>query len=83
MIRYLMRQATSDMTVKPAGAGQPIEGRELAKSLEQMVDFKRCCERATRRLGGDPQLLNILLSTERAQGALKGSRSARSSRTPI
>jgi DNA gyrase subunit B len=72
MIRYLMRQATSDMTVKPAGAGQPIEGRELAKSLEQMVDFKRYCERATRRLGGDPQLLNILLeSLSGRKGALR------------
>ena len=63
MIRYLMRQATSDMSVKSAGAGQPIEGKELARSLEKMVDFKRYCERATRRLGGDPQLLNILLES--------------------
>ncbi|HKP82726.1 MAG TPA: DNA topoisomerase (ATP-hydrolyzing) subunit B [Pyrinomonadaceae bacterium] len=63
MIRYLMRQATSDMTVIPAGAGEAIEGRQLATSLEQMVDFKRYCERATRRLGGDPQLLNILLES--------------------
>ncbi|HEX5884745.1 MAG TPA: DNA topoisomerase (ATP-hydrolyzing) subunit B [Pyrinomonadaceae bacterium] len=63
MIRYLMRQATSDMSVKTAGATQAIEGRELAKSLEKMVDFKRYCERAARRLGGDPQLLNILLES--------------------
>ena len=63
MIRYLMRQATGDMSVKTAGAGQPIEGKELARSLEKMVDFKRYCERATRRLGGDPQLLNILLES--------------------
>ncbi|HEU4836949.1 MAG TPA: DNA topoisomerase (ATP-hydrolyzing) subunit B [Pyrinomonadaceae bacterium] len=63
MIRYLMRQATSDMTVMPSGASQPIEGRELAKSLEKMVDFKRYCERATRRLGGDPLMLNVLLES--------------------
>jgi DNA gyrase subunit B len=63
MIRYLMRQATSDMTVKAAGATQAIEGRELAKSLEKMVDFKRYCERATRRLGGDPHMLNVLLES--------------------
>ena len=63
MVRYLMRQATSDMSVKPANAGQPIEGRELAKSLEQMVDFKRYCERATRRLGGDAHMLNVLLES--------------------
>jgi len=64
MIRYLMRQATGDMNVKPAGGdGETIEGRELARSLEKMVDFKRYCERATRRLGGDPHLLNILLES--------------------
>jgi DNA gyrase subunit B len=63
MVRYLMRQATGDMTVKAAGSEQAIEGRELAKSLEKMVDFKRYYERATRRLGGDPQLLNILLES--------------------
>jgi len=63
MIRYLMRQATGDMSVTSAGAGQPIEGKELARSLEKMVDFKHYFERATRRLGGDPQLLNILLES--------------------
>jgi len=63
MIRYLMRQATGDMTVKAAGASQAIEGRELARSLEKMVDFKRYCERATRRLGGDAQMLNVLLES--------------------
>ena len=63
MIRYLMRQATGDMSVQAAGAGQPMEGRELARSLEKMVDFKRYCERATRRVGGDPHLLNILLES--------------------
>jgi DNA gyrase subunit B len=63
MIKYLMRQATGDMTVKSAGAGEAIEGRELAKSLEKMVDFKRYSERATRRLAGDSQLLNLLLES--------------------
>jgi len=63
MVRYLMRQATGDMTIKPASTGQAIEGRELARSLEKMVDFKRYCERATRRVGGDPQMLNVLLES--------------------
>jgi len=61
MIRYLMRMATADITVKASGASQAIEGKELAKSLEKMVEFKHYHERATRRLGGDPQLLNVLL----------------------
>src|SRR5687768_4509773 len=63
MIQYLMRQATNDMTVKAAGSAQAIEGRELARSLEKMVDFKRYCERAARRLGGDSQMLSILLES--------------------
>ncbi len=63
MIRYLMRQATADMNVKSAASNKEIEGRELARSLEKMVDFKRYCERAARRLGGDPQLLNLLLES--------------------
>jgi DNA gyrase subunit B len=62
MFRYLMRQATSDISVKSGATGQPIEGRELAKSLERTADFKNYCERATRRLGGDAKLLNVLLN---------------------
>jgi DNA gyrase subunit B len=61
MTRYLMRQATSDMQITPAGATAAIEGRQLAKALEQMVEFKRYCEKATRRLMGDGHLLNSLL----------------------
>ncbi len=61
MTRYLMRMATADMTVKVVGANEEIEGKELAKSLEKMVDLKRYSERATRRLGGDFNLLNVLL----------------------
>ena len=63
MVRYLMRMATSDMNVTPVGAKEAIEGKELAKSLEKMVDFKHYCERATRRLSGDAGLLNVLLET--------------------
>ena len=70
MVRYLMRQATSDMNVKSVGAKEAIEGRELAKSLEKMVDFKRYCERATRRLAGDENLLNVLLETLAGQKGL-------------
>ena len=63
MTQYLMRQATSDMSVKSAGASQAIEGRELARALERMVEFKQYYERATRRLGGDAQMLSILLES--------------------
>ena len=69
MIRYLMRQATSDMSVTSAGGKETIDGKDLARSLEKMVDFKRYCERAARRLSGDSQLLNVLLQ---ALGGRKG-----------
>ncbi|MFN2515129.1 MAG: DNA topoisomerase (ATP-hydrolyzing) subunit B [Pyrinomonadaceae bacterium] len=61
MVRYLMRMATADMTVKSVGAQQDIEGKELARSLEKLVELKRYCERAARRLGGDAHLLDTLL----------------------
>jgi DNA gyrase subunit B len=61
MTHYLMRMATSDMTVRSVGSDQEIEGRELIKSLEKMVDLKRYSERAARRLGGDIYLLDRLL----------------------
>ena len=61
MIRYLMRMATADMTVKSVGAKKDIEGKELARSLEKLVDLKRYSERTARRLGGDAHLLDTLL----------------------
>jgi DNA gyrase subunit B len=61
MVRYLMRQATSDLKVKSTSAKIVIEGRELARALEQMVELKRLCEKAARRLGGDNRLLATLL----------------------
>src|SRR5438876_623814 len=61
MIKYLMRQATSDMKVQSAGNKTETEGKDLAKSLEKMVDFKRYGEKTARRLGGDLNLLDTLL----------------------
>ena len=69
MIRYLMRMATADMTVKSIGSKQAIEGKELAKALERMVDFKHYSERAARRIGGDAHLLATLIE---AFGGKKG-----------
>ncbi|MDQ3816626.1 MAG: DNA gyrase subunit B, partial [Acidobacteriota bacterium] len=60
MVRFMMRQATGDIKVKSAKSGF-IEGRDLARALEQMVEFKRYCEKATRRLGNDSRLLSTLL----------------------
>ncbi|HET6892166.1 MAG TPA: DNA topoisomerase (ATP-hydrolyzing) subunit B [Pyrinomonadaceae bacterium] len=61
MTTYLMNEATTDMTVASVGSKEPIAGRELSRWLEKLVDFRRYCERATRRLSGDAQLLDKLL----------------------
>ena len=61
LVRYLMRQATSELKIKSAGDGAVVEGRELARALEQMVEFKRYCEKLVRRLAGDERLLRLLL----------------------
>jgi DNA gyrase subunit B len=69
MTRFLMRQATSDMKIAAAGGRQTIEGRELSKALEQMVDLRRYREKLVRRLGNDERLLHLLLD---AFGGPKG-----------
>jgi DNA gyrase subunit B len=61
MVRYLMRQATSELKVKSEETGTTIEGKDLARSLEQMVEYKRYCEKLVRRVGGDEHLLSVLL----------------------
>src|SRR4051812_40466708 len=51
MVRYLMRQATSEMKVTTGGKSKDvIEGAQLARNLERMVDLRRYSEKATRRL---------------------------------
>ncbi|MCA1635753.1 MAG: DNA topoisomerase (ATP-hydrolyzing) subunit B [Acidobacteria bacterium] len=63
MVRFLMRQATSDMKVASVATGEVVEGRDLARSLEQMVELRRYSEKAARRLGNDERLLNLLLES--------------------
>ncbi len=69
MTRYLMRMATSDMKVLPAGTNHEVEGRELANVLEELVELKKYRERTARRLIGDSKLLSVLLD---AFGGKKG-----------
>jgi DNA gyrase subunit B len=69
MVRYMMRQATSDLKVTPANTDKVMEGADLASTLEQLVEFKRLCEKASRRLGNDLRLLDLLLE---AFGGRKG-----------
>ncbi len=69
MTRFLMQLATTDMKVKSVATKTIIEGAQLARSLERMVEFKLYCEKAARRLSGDSHLLQILLD---AFGGKKG-----------
>src|SRR5881394_4052601 len=69
MVHYLMRQATSEMKVTTGKTKTVIEGAQLARNLERMVDLRRYCEKATRRLRGDSHLLDTLLQ---AFGGNKG-----------
>jgi DNA gyrase subunit B len=69
MVRYLMRQATSELKVSSSETGAVAEGRDLARSLEQMVELNRYCEKAVRRVGNDERLLQTLLE---AFGGRKG-----------
>ena len=74
MVRYMMRQATNEAKVK-SGDGGTIEGRDLARALEQMVEYKRYCEKLVRRLGNDERLLATLLDAFAGRaGILHGER---------
>ncbi|MDT7540701.1 MAG: gyrase subunit [Acidobacteriota bacterium] len=61
LVRYLMRQATSEIKVKSEETGTVTEGKDLARLLEQMVEYKRYCEKLVRRLSGDERLLSVVL----------------------
>src|SRR5256884_377571 len=61
MVHYLMRQATTDMKVTTGKSKNVIEGAQLARNLERMVELRRYSEKATRRLRGDSHLLDTLL----------------------
>src|SRR5467141_4052525 len=61
MTRYLMRMATADLKVKSAGSEEEVEGKNLAHVLGRMVDLKKFCEKASRRVFGDGKLLSVLL----------------------
>ncbi|HXG86512.1 MAG TPA: DNA topoisomerase (ATP-hydrolyzing) subunit B [Pyrinomonadaceae bacterium] len=61
MLRYMMRQATSEIVLKSTANDKTYEGRELSKLLEQVTQFERYCARFARRLGNDKRLLKTLL----------------------
>ena len=61
MVRFLMRQATSDLKVVSETTKEVFEGHKLAQALERVVELRRYCEKLVRRLGNDEDLLHLLL----------------------
>ena len=59
MFRFMMKQATDDLVVK--SNDRAVEGRELAKNLERIVEYQNYFSRFVRRLNNDPKLLDALI----------------------
>ncbi len=62
MLRYMMKQATSDLDLKSTANDKTYAGRELTKLLEQVVEYQRYFDRFVRRVNNDQKLLNILIN---------------------
>jgi DNA gyrase subunit B len=59
MFRYLMKQGTDDETIM--SNGKLMEGRDLAKNLERIVEYQRYFDKFARRIGNDTKLLNSII----------------------
>jgi DNA gyrase subunit B len=59
MFRFMMKQATDDLAVR--SKDRAVEGRELSKNLERIVEYQNYFSRFVRRLNNDSKLLNALL----------------------
>ncbi|MBS1796647.1 MAG: hypothetical protein JSS81_22630 [Acidobacteria bacterium] len=59
MFRFMMKQATDDIVVK--SKERTVEGRELSRNLERVVEYQKYFSRFARRLNNDSRLLNALL----------------------
>ncbi len=60
MFRYLMKQGTDDEKI--VSNGKLMEGRDLAKNLERIVEYQRYFGKFARRIGNDTKLLNGLIT---------------------
>ncbi|MBL8123958.1 MAG: DNA topoisomerase (ATP-hydrolyzing) subunit B [Pyrinomonadaceae bacterium] len=59
MFRYLMRQGTDDLKVQ--ADGRIVEGRELSRTLEQIMEFEKYTSKFARRLGNHRDLLDVII----------------------
>lgn len=73
MVRYLMKQATNDVIIKSDSDTAALHAKELAKSLEYLVEFNRYKEKLIRKFGDDEALLEcVLISICGINGMLRG-----------
>jgi DNA gyrase subunit B len=59
MLQYMMKQATSSLSV--SADGTVVEGSTLRKALQKTVEYGRISDRFVRRLGNDDKLLKVLI----------------------
>ena len=59
MFRFMMKQATDDIAV--TSKDRAVEGRELSKNLERIVEYQKYFSRFVRRVNNDAKLLNGLI----------------------
>ncbi|MBX7219485.1 MAG: DNA topoisomerase (ATP-hydrolyzing) subunit B [Blastocatellia bacterium] len=69
MNRYLMRKATEDVKVKILKTGREIEGRELSRTIEKLMDYDGYFTKLERRLLLDEKLTE---TTVKAFGRVGG-----------
>ncbi len=63
MNRYLLRKATEDVKVTIQKTGREIEGRELSRFLDKLLEFDGFHQKLERRLLRDARLTDITLKT--------------------
>jgi DNA gyrase subunit B len=58
--RYLMKKSTEDVVVSVKATGQMLEGRELIRTMEKVIEFNNYCQKVEKRLQ-DKKLFDVLL----------------------
>jgi DNA gyrase subunit B len=61
MTKYLMRKATEDVLVTVQSTGKRIEGKELTKTLEKLMEFATYRMKLVRRLLHDERLVDTIV----------------------
>lgn len=71
MTKYLMKKATDDVRVTVERTQQVYEGRELAKMLEKLVEFRTYFDKLSKRLHDEKVVLAVLEAMNGEQGLMR------------